>query len=220
MSEWKNNVDESCVGEFLPGGGLLYVSNFQTAVNIDRIATKLGITCVVSLSLNLKNPRELEQYGEHGVQHHQLGVNDTPGAPILDVASQAADILHSHQGGGAALVHCDQGISRSTTAVMLYLCKYHAMSFYQAYTAVASARKQTKPNPGFTRSLQTWEWQKQPSVVAWRSELEASGSSKEEASKNLSAQRQAKCCRMWHDATTKEDCCSCQCCFCIASTLT
>ncbi|XP_021291262.1 dual specificity protein phosphatase 1B-like [Herrania umbratica] len=56
--------------------------------------------------------------------------------------------------GGAVLVHCFMGISRSVTVVVAYLMKKRGMSFSQALEHVKRRRPQASPNSGFILQLQ------------------------------------------------------------------
>jgi dual specificity phosphatase 12 len=57
---------------------------------------------------------------------------------------------------GNVLVHCDQGVSRSATAVVAYLMRKHHATLSDALTMVQKKRK-VKPNPNFMDQLQVWE---------------------------------------------------------------
>ncbi|KAK9137194.1 hypothetical protein Sjap_007788 [Stephania japonica] len=59
--------------------------------------------------------------------------------------------------GGAVLVHCFAGISRSVTIVLSYLMKKHHLSLSQALEHVKSKRPRASPNLGFLLQLQKLE---------------------------------------------------------------
>ncbi|KAL3507979.1 hypothetical protein ACH5RR_033361 [Cinchona calisaya] len=59
--------------------------------------------------------------------------------------------------GGAVLVHCFVGRSRSVTVVVAYLMKKHGMSVSQALEHVKSKRPVASPNSGFMLQLQNFE---------------------------------------------------------------
>ena len=54
----------------------------------------------------------------------------------------------------SVLVHCQAGISRSTTCVVSYLMRRHGMTFYDALCKVRSKRSFVSPNTGFTAQLE------------------------------------------------------------------
>ncbi|CAN1193165.1 Dual specificity protein phosphatase 1 [Linum perenne] len=59
--------------------------------------------------------------------------------------------------GGAVLVHCFVGRSRSVTIILAYLMKKHGMTVSQALEYVKSRRPQASPNSGFILQLQEYE---------------------------------------------------------------
>jgi protein-tyrosine phosphatase len=60
---------------------------------------------------------------------------------------------------GNVLVHCDQGVSRSATAVLAYLMKEHGMSLSEAFSLLQSKRGMVDPNYGFMQKLEDLERQ-------------------------------------------------------------
>ncbi|KAJ7171324.1 protein-tyrosine phosphatase-like protein [Mycena filopes] len=59
--------------------------------------------------------------------------------------------------GEGVLVHCQQGVSRSTSIIIAYLIRNHAMSYPAALAFVKRKRACAKPNEGFARALVEWE---------------------------------------------------------------
>lgn len=53
------------------------------------------------------------------------------------------------------LVHCNAGVSRSSTIVIGYLIKEGSMSFEEAFNAVKSKRPSIQPNAGFMKFLKS-----------------------------------------------------------------
>jgi protein-tyrosine phosphatase len=204
-SSWVNDREASLI---VPG---IYVSNRQTATNAPYVAKELGVTCIVSLSLNVKTDRDHANYKATGctVELLECGIDDTPQTPLLEAADCA--VTHAHQvitGGGIILFHCDQGISRSPAAMILYLIKYHALPLYTARSIVCAARPQAQPNRGFLQQLARWDWRQDPTLVAW---LKANNSTWEA----LDARRKALCSAIWQIPATA----ACQCSFCLAASL-
>ncbi|KAL3685727.1 hypothetical protein R1sor_003749 [Riccia sorocarpa] len=70
-----------------------------------------------------------------------------------------AFIDEARMNGGAVLVHCFAGRSRSVTVAVAYLMKKYGMRFPQALAHVTSRRKRAQPNPGFLRQLQEFDQQ-------------------------------------------------------------
>lgn len=59
--------------------------------------------------------------------------------------------------GGKVLVHCNAGVSRSSTLVIAYIMKYEQKRFNDAYMQVKSQRSSIRPNDGFERQLREYE---------------------------------------------------------------
>jgi len=115
---------------------------------------------------------------EHHITHlvHAL---DVPWIPVserdgfncyrIDILDQSTSDIRPHleaacnhidkalRSGKHVLVHCQQGVSRSSAIVIAYLIRNHGMSFDNAYAFVKRKRACIKPNSGFVRALQEWE---------------------------------------------------------------
>ncbi|KAG7086182.1 hypothetical protein E1B28_002140 [Marasmius oreades] len=76
-------------------------------------------------------------------------------APYLE--SVCAFIEGSLRSGRGVLVHCQQGVSRSTSIVIAYLIRYKLMSYDQAFEFVLKRRPCAQPNSGFVVALREWE---------------------------------------------------------------
>lgn len=58
---------------------------------------------------------------------------------------------------GVVLVHCNAGVSRSSSVVIGYLMQTEALSFEDAYDQVKLARPSIHPNRGFHQQLQSYK---------------------------------------------------------------
>ncbi|CAI5740125.1 unnamed protein product [Peronospora farinosa] len=65
---------------------------------------------------------------------------------------------------GRILVHCNKGVSRSSSMVVAYLMKLRSMSFEQALTFVVDRRSIANPNESFRLQLQEYGRRLQRSV--------------------------------------------------------
>lgn len=59
--------------------------------------------------------------------------------------------------GGACLVYCKNGRSRSAAVCTAYLMRHRGLSLERAFRTVKSARPVAEPNPGFWSQLQKYE---------------------------------------------------------------
>ncbi|XP_015248357.1 PREDICTED: dual specificity protein phosphatase 19-like [Cyprinodon variegatus] len=58
---------------------------------------------------------------------------------------------------GVVLVHCNAGVSRSSSIVIGYLMLREGLSFDDAYNQVKLARPSIRPNAGFSQQLQNYK---------------------------------------------------------------
>ncbi|XP_059200865.1 dual specificity protein phosphatase 12 [Centropristis striata] len=81
--------------------------------------------------------------------------------PTSDLLSHMDDcflfVQEAVEGGGAALVHCQAGRSRSATIVTAYLMKKHQLSFTEAYSRLKTVKQDVQVNPGFEDQLCLYE---------------------------------------------------------------
>ncbi len=54
------------------------------------------------------------------------------------------------------MIHCNAGISRSSTIVLAYLLGIHRMKYEDAYTLLKTARSNIRPNDGFVQQLKEY----------------------------------------------------------------
>ncbi|KAK1934668.1 Dual specificity protein phosphatase 2 [Phytophthora citrophthora] len=76
---------------------------------------------------------------------------------------------------GRILVHCNKGVSRSSSMVVAYLMKLRSMSFQKALDFVVERRPVANPNESFRLQLQEYERRLQRSVVKDKSVRTARG---------------------------------------------
>jgi len=84
------------------------------------------------------------------VERHFVECLDLPETRLEDVLSKAIPILEM---GKRTLVHCNAGVSRSTSVVIGFLIRCKKMSFEEAFNLVKSKRECIRPNDGFMKQL-------------------------------------------------------------------
>ncbi|XP_013385849.1 dual specificity protein phosphatase 14-like isoform X2 [Lingula anatina] len=117
------------------------------------VLKELGVTSIINCTADY--PNQKFPFVENYVQIH---VDDVPGTDLKSCFDMCADeIKKERMKGGATLVHCERGISRSSTLCIAYLMKCLHMSLFDAHQHVKSRRPCTNPNMGFFRQLMQFE---------------------------------------------------------------
>lgn len=135
--------------EIIPG---LFLGNIETTRD-KLFLRRNNIHYVLSLT---RNPVKFDK--EDQIVHIQIPLRD---APYEDIISYF-DVLHTfiHEGlnnGVGVYVHCDMGISRSSTAIISYLMRLWKKPFAQVRAFVKIKRPQINPNFGFQTQLMLFD---------------------------------------------------------------
>ncbi|GAA5975790.1 hypothetical protein JCM11641_005875 [Rhodosporidiobolus odoratus] len=131
----------------IPG---LWIGDYQAAQDHDLLEDN-SIQCVVSAMR--------QEYAAHpSIELHKVLVDDDDRTNILEHFVHTADFIHAalqrHQG---VLVHCQAGVSRSTTLVAAYLMLKHGMTVEQALEKIKAARSHVEPSESFMSQLEMFE---------------------------------------------------------------
>ncbi|GAV74935.1 Gelsolin domain-containing protein/DSPc domain-containing protein [Cephalotus follicularis] len=94
------------------------------------------------------------EYFKSDLVYMTLWLQDSPSEDITSVLYDVFDYFEDvREQGGRVLVHCCQGVSRSTSLVIAYLMWREGQSFQDAFQCVKAARGVTNPNMGFACQL-------------------------------------------------------------------
>ncbi|KAJ1405340.1 Tyrosine specific protein phosphatases domain [Sesbania bispinosa] len=94
------------------------------------------------------------EYFKSDFVYKTLWLQDSPSEDITSILYDVFDYFEDvRQQGGRVLVHCCQGVSRSTSLVIAYLMWREGQSFEDAFQYVKNARGVTNPNMGFACQL-------------------------------------------------------------------
>lgn len=136
----------------------LFLGSLTAAEDIDFLS-KHNVVGVVSCVG--KQPQAVFAASALKLAHHAFFVEDGAEEPIhahFDAAHAfIADTLSRHPDGGAVLVHCMAGVSRSATVVASFLMRACGLRAHEAVRHVQSRREIASPNEGFLAQLVAYE---------------------------------------------------------------
>ncbi|KAE9587785.1 hypothetical protein Lal_00022073 [Lupinus albus] len=126
----------------------IYLGSETVAKNHELMSQK-GITHVLNC-VGFVCP----EYFKSDFVYKTLWLQDSPTEDITSVLYDVFDYFEDvKEKGGRVLVHCCQGVSRSSSLVIAYLIWSNRQSFEDAFQFVKSARGVTNPNMGFAYQL-------------------------------------------------------------------
>lgn len=143
----------------------LFLGSCVVARNISTLKS-LGITHILNCSY--ENP----EYFSNDFTYLSLPLRDSCSQNIIQYFDRAYEFIHavlfpsaastaSTRKGkssiGKVYVHCQAGISRSSTIVIAYLMKLYSQSFQKVLHYVRGVRKIVNPNEGFRLQLECYE---------------------------------------------------------------
>ena len=129
----------------------LYLGSYRNACDKQEIKD-LGINYVLNCAIECKESFPPE------VKYCHLKLSDSPTFRIIRYLDKASDFINQAQiNKGIILVHCQLGISRSTTCVIAYLIKYLGYTAMSALNFIKKKRTQVMPNFGFLNQLMIYE---------------------------------------------------------------
>jgi len=129
----------------------LFLGSYKNACDKKEIKL-LGINYVLNCAVEC-----LESFPSE-VKYCHLKINDLPMFRILPYLDKAADFINQAEiNNGKILVHCQLGISRSTSCVIAYMIKYKGYNLSSALEFIRKKRPQVMPNYGFLEQLTIYE---------------------------------------------------------------
>lgn len=122
----------------------------QDCVDADIFAKHSIRNC---LSVGIEAPHRVAN-----VRHTFIPCLDVPETNLVAVLDQTDDYLDDiKRSGDRVLVHCNAGVSRSTSIVIGYLMRRIGYTYADAHHVVKSKRPCCRPNKGFEIQLQQIE---------------------------------------------------------------
>lgn len=122
------------------------------AAGATELLARAGVTLCVNVSRQQPGPRAL------GVTELRVPVFDDPAEDLfVHLEPTCAAMEAAVRAGGACLVYCKNGRSRSATICTAYLMRHRGLTLQLAFQTVKNARPVAEPNPGFWSQLQKYE---------------------------------------------------------------
>ncbi|KAM9826217.1 dual specificity protein phosphatase 22-A isoform 1-T1 [Syngnathus typhle] len=147
----------TCASQVVDG---LYLGNIRDAENRQSLSQN-GITHILSVYNNARPVFEDKTY-------LCIHAADCSSQNLLQHFKECIRFIHECRlNGGACLVHCLAGVSRSTTMVVAYLMTVTHYSWEECLTAVKAVRPFVGPNCGFQEQLQEYQTTQVSKYRAW-----------------------------------------------------
>ena len=138
----------------------LYLGGLRNANNLKELTVRTGISYILNVAIECQNyfPGEFE--------YLKLPFEDTMAFNIEDQLEKAIEFIELAKiNKSKILVHCIQGISRSTSVVIAYLIAKENMTLKEAYEHVRSRRDIARPNKNFIFQLINFEKKKRGTIT-------------------------------------------------------
>ena len=129
----------------------LYLGSYRDAGYIKGLK-ELGINYVLNCAIEC-----LDSFPSN-IKYCHLKISDMPSFHIVPYFERATSFINNaHINNGTILVHCQMGISRSTTCVIAYFIRYLGYTAVDALSFIKRKRPQVMPNFGFLQQLIDYE---------------------------------------------------------------
>lgn len=139
----KFDIDEVSFG--------LYIGDFPSACNTEKLKQE-GITHIVTAIAGVG-----EMYPDL-FKYYIIDICDRKYSHIQTYFDESSDFIdNAITNGGKVLVHCQKGISRSSTIVAAYLIKKKGQTTDEAIETIKKGRNCIQPNVGFKEQLQNYQ---------------------------------------------------------------
>ena len=137
-----------CFDRVIPG---LYLGNELTAYT-KPVLLAGQVTHIVAAGV------ELVPHFPQDFKYLRLKMRDVPSEKLLGHLEVAIDFIEEALAtGGTVLIHCFQGISRSSALAIGFLMYKQRLTYLQAYELVKAKHVEATPNPGFVHQLMIYE---------------------------------------------------------------
>ena len=144
MSIIESKEDYACIID-----NLLYYGNLKPALH-DEELSKIGIKAIVSIL----SPKRNIPHDENKFTVLNINTEDKVNCSLNDWGEKVANFIEENINNNKPVyVHCAQGISRSTSAILYYLMEKKGMNLKDSFNLVKSKRNVACPTIGFFKDL-------------------------------------------------------------------
>uniref|UniRef100_A0A8V5GZR4 Dual specificity protein phosphatase 22-A n=1 Tax=Melopsittacus undulatus TaxID=13146 RepID=A0A8V5GZR4_MELUD len=128
----------------------LYLGNIRDSEDHESLQRN-GVTHILSIHNSAKPVLE-------DMTYLCISASDSSSQNLLQHFRECIRFIHECRlGGGACLVHCLAGVSRSTTVLVAYLMTVTELGWERCLAATRAVRSYVSPNFGFQQQLQEYE---------------------------------------------------------------
>ncbi|CAJ1935705.1 unnamed protein product [Cylindrotheca closterium] len=139
----------------------LYIGGRSDAKSLEKLE-RYGISHILNVtpgkeaSIQAGVPNFFEK--KNLFRYRRVAVYDAPtSAPqLLEAADSVVKFISNGLHHGSVLVHCQHGVSRSTTCALFYLVRKAKMSLTDALQMIQRRRPQAQPIPAFMKILEQY----------------------------------------------------------------
>ena len=140
---------DSHLSQLAPG---VMVSGAAAACDLEALR-RAGVTHVINCAA-LQCPN----HHPHALTYMSLPLIDSLREDISSSLYAAIDfIVEALDGGGAVLIHCMHGVSRSASIGIAYAIWKRGCTYEEAFESARSVRPTINPNIGFACALLAWQ---------------------------------------------------------------
>eukprot|EP00026_Physarum_polycephalum_P018901 Phypoly_transcript_20684.p1 GENE.Phypoly_transcript_20684~~Phypoly_transcript_20684.p1 ORF type:complete len:169 (+),score=10.05 Phypoly_transcript_20684:116-622(+) len=131
----------------IPG---LFLGSQEAGLDLISLQEK-GVTHVLAVGSCLEMPYPQE------LKYHHIDLHDFRSSNLISHFHTCSKFIDEGIQAGGVLVHCQMGISRSSTVVIAYLMEKQKMTYLKALSHTQERRTFISPNEGFRKQLKLFE---------------------------------------------------------------
>lgn len=129
----------------------IYLGRGEQATN-EKIVADLQLTHVINIGSEHASPFT------DRILYLNIKLDDSPSSDLKVFFLKAFQFIsEAFSKGGHILIHCNLGVSRSSTIMIAYLMKSKQWTLKEAHDFVRDRRTCIRPNRGFLKQLADWE---------------------------------------------------------------